>query len=428
MKLIEKLRNKPFLKNVLILLSGTAFANLITLLFTPIITRIYGPEEYGYLSVFSSIVYTITPAISLTLPVAIVLAKTDSEAKKLAEISFAICLILSTAVAGLLYIFESDILGYFNLEKLEGVSVLIPITILITGTYFILEQWGIRNKSFKRLAISQTVRTSSIGTSQTIFGFYNPKAAVLIVLYSLGILFQTIYLTIKSKSIFTIQRCELTYKSLIYKYRQFPLYRAPHTVLNSVAFSAPVIVLSSFFGTSTVGYFALAFNMLLVPVTLLGKSFGDVFYAEITNRYQQGLDIAPMLKKAHRSLFLLGIAPFGTVAIAGPEIFGIVFGEEWQSSGIYGQWIAPWLLCVLVSRPTAATIPVLNLQRFMLIHEVIFLSLKLLALYVGISQNDPLISVIGLSITNIVGYTFIAIYVLKRTSKSSTRANDLHES
>lgn len=138
MKLIEKLRNKPFLKNVLILLSGTAFANLITLLFTPIITRIYGPEEYGYLSVFSSIVYTITPAISLTLPVAIVLAKTDSEAKKLAEISFAICLILSTAVAGLLYIFESDILGYFNLEKLEGVSVLIPITILITGTYFIL--------------------------------------------------------------------------------------------------------------------------------------------------------------------------------------------------------------------------------------------------------------------------------------------------
>lgn len=428
MKLIEKLRNNPFLKNVLILLSGTAFANLITLLFTPIITRIYGPEEYGYLSVFSSIIYTFTPAISLTFPVAIVLAKTESEAKKLAEISFAICLILSTAIAGLLFIFESEILGYFNLEKLEGVSVFIPITILITGTYFILEQWGIRNKNFKILAISQTVRTSSIGASQTIFGLYNPKAAVLIVLYSLGILSQTIYLTIKSKSTFTIERCELTYKNIIYKYRQFPLYRAPHTLLNSVAFSAPVIVLSSFFGTNTVGYFALAFNMLLVPVTLLGKSFGDVFYAEITSRYQEGVDIAPMLTKAHRSLFLLGIVPFGTVAIAGPEIFGIVFGEEWQRSGVYAQWIAPWLLSVLVSRPTVATIPVLNLQRFMLFHEVIFLSLKLLALYVGTSQNDPLISVIGLSITNIVGYTFIAIYVLKQTSKGSTGTNNIHDS
>jgi len=391
---------------------------LITLLFTPILTRLYGPEAYGYLSVFSSIVYTITPAISLTFPIAIVVARNLSEALQLAKLAFATLLIFCILMVAGLFFYEAEILALLNISKLRGYSMLIPLTVLVTGSFYILEQWNIRNKTFKTIAVSLTLRTSFIGTSQTLAGLINPKAIVLIALYTAGIAGQTIYLFLKSKRDLISTRCAESYTALIRKYRDYPLYRAPQTVLNSVAFSAPIIIISASFGTAEAGKYALAFNMLLVPVTLLGKSFGDVFFAEISEKFQVGEDLVPVLKRAHRNLLLLGLFPFGIIAIAGPSIFTLVFGAEWTVSGTYAQWIAPWLLSVLVSRPSIACFPVLAMQRFLLVHEAVLLILKFTALYIGISQNDPLLAVISLAVVNICGYGVVILLVLNRAAKA----------
>lgn len=416
MNYIERLLENRFLKNVLILMSGTALANLITLFFTPILTRIYGPEEYGYLSVFSSIVYTITPAISLTFPIAIVVAKSASEAIKLAKLAFGTLLLLCTLLATLFFIFESPILDTLNLGKLTGYGFLIPLCVLISGSFYILEQWNIRTKAFKTIAISLTLRTSFIGTSQTLLGMLSPKAIILVTLYTVGLAGQTIFLYLRSRRSSITKGATESYRSLIRRYKEYPIYRAPQIVLNSIAFSAPVLFMSASFGTAAAGLYALAFNMLLVPVTLLGKSFGDVFFSEIAGKYQSGEALSPILKQAHRNLLLVGIVPFGLVALTGPQLFSLAFGQEWSVSGVYAQWIAPWLLTVLVSRPSVACIPVLGLQRFMLIHEAVLLVLKLAAIYTGIKQDDPLIAVILLTVVNVCGYAFLILYVLKKAA------------
>lgn len=44
--------SKPFVKNVVVLTTGRISGQLLTILFSPIITRIYGPYAYGIMGSF----------------------------------------------------------------------------------------------------------------------------------------------------------------------------------------------------------------------------------------------------------------------------------------------------------------------------------------------------------------------------------------
>ena len=53
---LSTLRKKTsFGSDVLTLVSGTTFAQILTILATPILTRLYGPEDFGLLALFLSI-------------------------------------------------------------------------------------------------------------------------------------------------------------------------------------------------------------------------------------------------------------------------------------------------------------------------------------------------------------------------------------
>jgi IS5 family transposase len=71
---------------VAVVASGTAGAQAITMGFSPVITRLYGPEAFGLLGVFMAMVQVLVPAAALTYPIAIVLPKEDRDARVLARL------------------------------------------------------------------------------------------------------------------------------------------------------------------------------------------------------------------------------------------------------------------------------------------------------------------------------------------------------
>ena len=81
------LTRSRFVRNVLTVASGTAVAQAIAMALSPVITRLYGPEAFGQLGVFTSTVSLFAPAEALTLPIAIVLPERDGEAKQLVKLS-----------------------------------------------------------------------------------------------------------------------------------------------------------------------------------------------------------------------------------------------------------------------------------------------------------------------------------------------------
>jgi len=66
-------------KSVLALVGGTTLAQALSFLFSPIQTRLFSPEVFGELSVFTSITGIVGIIICLRYELAIVLPKDDDE-------------------------------------------------------------------------------------------------------------------------------------------------------------------------------------------------------------------------------------------------------------------------------------------------------------------------------------------------------------
>ena len=75
--------SSSFAANVLKLVTGTTFAQVIIVLASPLLTRLYGPEAFGFLALFTSITSIIGVIACMRYEMAIMLPKTDEEAANL---------------------------------------------------------------------------------------------------------------------------------------------------------------------------------------------------------------------------------------------------------------------------------------------------------------------------------------------------------
>src|SRR5690606_8930446 len=138
--------------------------------------------------------------------------------------------------------------------------------------------------------------------------------------------------------------------------------RAPQILINAISQSMPILLLASFFGPASAGFYSIGRTVLGMPTQLIGKSVGDVFYPRIAEAANNGENITRLLTKATLALAAVGILPFGIVMIFGPWLFEFVFGGEWKIAGEYARWLALWSFFAFVNRPSVKSIPVLNLQ------------------------------------------------------------------
>jgi len=64
-------------------------------------------------------------------------------------------------------------------------------------------------------------------------------------------------------------------------------------------------------------------------------------------------------------------------------LFGFVFGSTWTMAGEYGRWVAVMSYFGFISRPAIASIPVLNMQSWLLKFELLSTVLKIGGLFLG---------------------------------------------
>ena len=194
------------------------------------------------------------------------------------------------------------------------------------------------------------------------------------------------------------------------------MYRAPQVFLNVVSQSLPVLMLTSFFGPASAGFYSLGRRVLSMPTQLIGNSVGDVFYPRIAEAANNGENLTRMIIKATLALAAVGIIPFGIVMAFGPWLFEFVFGSDWVVAGEYARWIALWTLCAFINRPSVRAIPVLNLQDWFLVYEIISLAARVVALLLGFYLFKSDTSAIMLfSLSGVVLNAFLIFNTIKKS-------------
>ncbi len=423
MNLVKKIQaflRKPFVRNVTIVASGTAAAQVITMAFSPLITRIYGPEAFGLLGIFQSLVAILTPIAALAYPIAIVLPKEDSEAKGLVKLSFLVSAAIFCAVVVVMLTGGEKLLALLDSEAIAPYVMLIPLSMVFAAYMQIGQQWLIRKKQFAITARVAVLQSFLLNSAKTVIGWVNPVGAVLVVLATLGHGLHAAMLGvgIKKSGTFTRnlppqQTPQLSLKNLAKQYYDFPLYRAPQVFINATSQSLPTLMLASFFGPSSAGFYTICRTVLSMPSRLVGQAVGDVFYPRVTEASHMEEDVSRLILKATLALAAVGFPPFAVVVVFGPQLFAFVFGGEWRVAGEYARWISVWVFFQFINKPSVMAIPALKLQKSLLIYELFSTASKVLALFIGFSIfSSDIIAIALFSMFGVFAYVFLIIWVI----------------
>ncbi|WP_213609033.1 oligosaccharide flippase family protein [Pseudoalteromonas sp.] len=430
--MLKKLNTSQFIRNVVVVASGAAGAQMITMLFMPLITRLYGAEAFGLLGVFTAVLAVISPVAALAYPIAIVLPKVDDDARSIAKLSLLIASVVSIITFIVIFLTKEPLITLFNLQAISSYLLLLPIALFFAATQQIMQQWLIRKKQFKvtaRVAVSQSLIMNSLKAAG---GAFNPIGAILIFTATLGNALYTMQLwfgaqkwSIETDRINSENSSKSNLKILAHKHRDFPLYRAPQQFINALSQSLPVLLLASLFGPASAGFYTLGKTALGVPSTLIGKAVGDVFYPRITEAAHNKENLFNLIRKATIMLAAAGIVPFGIIIIFGPELFSFVFGTEWVVAGDYARWLSVWLFFMFLNPPSNMAIPILAIQRFYLFFTVFSISLRAAALVTGyyLYESDVISLAFFCTTSAIINALIITIVLFKSYRFNNGKSN-----
>jgi len=411
-----------FLNNFLSLVMGTTFSQIIIILFAPILTRLYGPESFGLLTIFISITSILNILVCLRYESSILLSETDEGALNL----FILCLILTALTTFIITVVltfgQSQILNLLNAPQFAPFLWLLPISMIIAGISLPLMNWTIRKKRFKQLAISRVIGSVTTTGSQLYAGFSGFQSGGSLIVSS--IIGQFISVIILGKFIFSdikeflSQRFNYLNISFGFKrYRNFLLYDTQAEFLNTISWQLPIFFLSSFFSPIIVGFYGLGLRVLQMPMSLVGGAISQVFFPRAVEARSDG-SIGKLVEDFFRVLVAIGMFPLLLLSLTGGDIFLIIFGEQWYEAGIYAQILSIWAFFWFISSPLSTLYYVYEKQKAYLRFTIANFITRFLSLLIGGLLNNIFLALGLFAISGIFVYGYLSTEVMKYSNVS----------
>ena len=420
--IIKRLKTSNFVRNVAMVGGGIAAAQAISLAFMPFLTRLYGPEAFGIAAAFAAIVNIITPISTMGYANAIVMPDSDEDAAAVARLSI-LCGFMVVPISLIaVYLGKPWLAGWTGMEKVPDMLYFIPAILVVGAFLSVANQSAIRANLFKAKARAYVESTLLTNISKLIGGILAPSGLLLIILTLVGQIINFLMQMLRVPRVGVLKPSNWFgfngIKAAAISHRDFAMYRMPQSVIRAFSIGLPVIMLTTLFGAGSAGQYSLVVLLLGAPVMLLGSSVGDVFYPKITRAINEKKGNAfTLIVKAVTVLFIVGIVPFGFIAIFGDSVLPLVFGEEWQLAGQYSQWVAFWMIAMLSVGPAVAAIPALKIQSVLLIYEVLITFARIGVLYIGSWYNNDILAIALFSLANVVGYIGLLIVVILSSKK-----------
>lgn len=419
----QSLNRAGFVRSVGVLVGGTAFAQAITVLVLPFITRLYTPVDFSVLAVFASILSMISVTACLRLEIAIPMPESDEDAANLLALALCICSALAVLTGLVVWWFPTQIVSLANQPALRPFLWLLPIGVWLASAYAAVQFWATRKKRFG--AIAKTRMTQAIGGAGTQVGLgwasFAPFGLLLGQVISSG------------AGLFGLGRDALRedraafrgvswagMRRMLRRYDRFPKYSTFEAFANSIGIQLPVIIIAALAIGPEPGYLMLATRAMAAPMGLIGGAVSQVYMSRAPEELRAGR-LASFTSKIIGGLAKSGVGPLIFSGIVSPVVFPLVFGEKWLRAGELVAWMTPWFVMQLLASPVSMTLHVTNNQRAALSLQLIGLVLRVGA--VGIAgwwAPSHIVEVYAAS-----GFLFYAVYLYVVMRLSGMKARDL---
>ena len=263
------------------MVSSTTFAQAIPLAVSPILTRIYSPDEFGVFAIYIAIFYILSSFSTMRYELAIV-----QENQKNAYQIFYLCLLMSLIffIASFLviYLFREEISDFFKIQQHENLLFLIPISIFHHGSIQSLSFLFTRNKQFSHIASSKIMQGASGGIFQTLFGLLKNSFGLILgfLISQLFALSALIYGFLKKRKVLP----KLNIPTVVYlakHYKRYPLVSTFGISADNASLQLPFFFVNNFFGSTITGFFSITSKVMNAPLSIIAPSISQVFYQQI---------------------------------------------------------------------------------------------------------------------------------------------------
>lgn len=378
---VSNLLASQFIRHVLTLLTGTVAAQVLMLLLTPVLSRLYSPEDYGLFSIFSSILATITIMAALRYDMAIMLPKLDADAKVLKRGVTRLILgasVLATIVCGFFGPLIAELTGS---PELAPWFWLMGIAVFTLAEVSALTYWLNRQSDYKAIGINRVLQSGGTGIAQ--LGLALSKlggVGGLIIGTIAGQVAAWLTLRYKARDVRVgLDESNASIPGLLKRYRRMPLLNGPNALVDAIRTNGINIIIGIVYSGALLGQFFMAWKLLQLPLALINGALAQVFFQKLSIMERGSMFV--FAKTSVKQSIILGVIPFALIYWLSPWAFPVFLGEEWVEAGRIAQVLVPWLFMSLITSPISTIFVVTETQHIMLIHSLFYTAIPLSMLF-----------------------------------------------
>lgn len=382
---LRRFRGSQFWRSVTILAGSTAIGKLLSIITTPIITRLYKPEDFGLVAVYTSILGFIAAVVCLSYQYAILPPDDDVDAANVLALCLLIAVGISVITVPIIYFWRISIAEKLDENRFSSYLWFLPLSMLFKGFYQPFNFWATRREAFNHLAKTNLSRSISSIVVKVGLGLLNfrPLGLFIGILMSdsigIGVLFRLAWLgdqkIFKSVTLPGIKRA-------FRRYIRFPLLTTPTALINAAGTNLPIMLLTIFYGTQVTGWFGLAYQLIFIPTTLVGTAIGQVYLGEITSLiHEKPRKIYRLFIKTVKRLVLISLLPTFMLLIGGSSFVPLVLGNEWRETGFYLQLLSFSFMANFIATPVSRVFSVLERQDLALLWNITRLVIVTIGFY-----------------------------------------------
>ncbi len=391
------MRLNKFIGDSFLMILSSGIAQVILIITTPIITRLYSPTEFGEFTIFSNIAMILIPIINARYDLLIVNTKNDRSANILSQISFLISLLILLI---LIPIFAISAWLYPNFI-LDFIFIIIMLFLVSLTNIF--TNYLNKERKYKVLSLINVFRAGSMALLQIIFGLLALGSLGLIIGFSLSYI-AGITLGYKTfKKHFNIVRDKEETKALFLENKNQLVYSTPSILLNSLSFSVVVFFIGILYTNTEVGIYGMAIRVLGIPVTIISLGLSKIFMQQANDYYIEHGNFRNLLLKFSSILVIVSIILYVPLYLFSEELVNILLGHSWVDAITVIKIVIPLFVIRLIVSTVSLSVIVLQKQQLELILQALFL--------IGTTVTFVISKMLNLTFLNFVSINTVVLIV-----------------
>lgn len=424
--MIQRIRESDFIRNILVLFSGSLLSQLIPFFVLPILQKyFYSPADFGLLAVFISFSELFSSVASGKLEYGIVLQDRERHAINLFFGALKIVLIVTVISSILVLIFRDFISNYLGEPRLNSYLFLLPVYIIFFSITDLFSYWNNRKRRFKVISWAKLVQTGTSETVKLLAGAMHLGVFGLILGRLSGFIGSVLYYVrgfLKRDSRALKLLDNQISRETVRENKKFLLFTTPSVFLGNLINVVYLQLFLVYFGEKMVGIIGVSMTYLSAGFGVVAVSFSQVFYSRLAETKSKE-DLLRMYIRFAKNLALLAFIPVAVVYLIPGRFVANILGEEWIELMPIARIMVVWLAAWFVSSSLSFIFIRLQKQQALLYYDVLHLIVIVSGFFIGRSFSDQVESALwGFSIARCVFYIFVigvAIRMIKKADENT---------